>query len=420
MENNTKSIKQDFIKYIKAKPMDKNKIYFTILKAYPTMEEFAPRIKSIIDSYGTRDDLKTTFINNVIVDEEINITYLEHIESFINNVDEEKNKTYLEQIELFSKQAIDPILETKANEQEVMITRYDNFLTSANNEKVTITNSGKAIINGLEETMTILSPEDNYMDNYLIEKLFNSDDEIFLISPLNSENREKYAVSNYKLNNGKKGVLIKEDALCIFPTIYSRLETVLEDKPNINKTVRRIMYDIITNQNYRDSNDLGIKNSSNETKYYVLDNQTYSKEELVEVLLQKYPEYVKDIADIIVDNKEMIDNLLSNVKEQEKLDKVYISGIEDNINLVYRKWLSINNLDKIASTSAIEVYDKKRKQNDDKFVSNCENFEQLLGLTKEGPILGRSVNRKGHIGSIFLIFGTILTGVLIACIIALL
>ena len=403
MEGN-KTLKNEFIKYIKAKDVDKNNIYFAILKKYKNIENLIQRIKVIID-YCKTEEQKMTFINNIVKNDEIDIPYLEQLESM------SKQATMVINVE--------PILKSNNKEQSVVVTKYDNFLVDSQNEMATITEDGMISINGIQQVLTVLGPNDNYLENYFVEKMLNSTDELCIINSLDDSKSSEYVASDYKMNREKKGLLVKEEALCVFPTIYSRIENVLDEKMDRTKLIRRIMYDLITNQNYRDSNDLGIKNSDKESDFYVLDGETYTKPELIEVLLQKYPESVKDIADLIIDNKDQINDIISRVKELGKYDIDYINAIENNINLVFEKWLSINNLDKIASTSAIEVYDKKRKHNDEAFIRRCENFEQLLGLNKHQRVREEKKN-YGYIGNLLIIFGTIASGILLACVIALL
>lgn len=381
--NNTAIMQNAFFRYVTSKSLEeKNNVISELQEKLPNEINNINRLKSDIDELEYNAAM--SFIKNIfkISDDQIDFQLLEQIESSIAN-----------------KTVVIPKIETK----NFILEKYDDLNKSISNEELVIKENSVVINNN--STMYIANNNDkSIFANYLISKLFYKDESIIYIG---ENDYAKYLVSDYILEEPDSVKINKEESLSTTLEIQYYIDSLLDKSSDRNAVLKTILIDIITSQNYRNIDYIGILPSDlSQSEYYVLNGKTIKKSVLFDSLYRNYYEELSSIINNITDNYEELDNLLLDIINDSGIEyEKYLYVLKTNIDYIYTK----DNTEK-ALSNILDEDEKYISRQDYEFLKRLDNMRVSLGLESKKLVK----KEAGYINILTLVLSVILFGISIA------
>ena len=392
--NDTYKLKQYFLKIINTVDNnEKNKLIDECKKECYYQEFIIDRVISIINGLQTKDSI-ISFINNVFNVEEdlIDTELMDNIESQLENKTVNINRIEQKEVEVISYDTFE-----KKEEKQVCVPMTDNVILLNNQKKI----------------ITKIDEDDTRLFNNVVERLLGYTIESLSYLKNTSGN---YLISNEKLAIVKKSELIKEDALCDPREVQYLIDRIMESNPTRTDILNRILIDLITNQNYRNTDDSFecLNSDLIENDYYVLNGVTIKKEYAFESLYRNYKDEIKEITDLIVDNYEQILSLIEDIlKSSNCTNQTYFENLKINITRVYEKSKIEKGLDAIEFGTEVDIFDYERKK------KNEDLSEKLLNLKKSLNLKELKLAKTGYANIFILVSGIVVFGIVFAYLIML-
>ncbi|MBE6160928.1 MAG: hypothetical protein E7158_01730 [Firmicutes bacterium] len=392
--NDTYKLKQYFYKIINTVGSnEKNKVIDECKKECHNQVFIIDRIISIINGLETKESI-LSFINNVFDVEKdiINSELMDNIESQLENKTVNINRIEQKEVEVISYDTFE-----KKEEKQVCVPMTDNVILLDNQKKI----------------ITKVEDDDTRLYNNVIERLLGYSANSLLSLKDVSGN---YLISNENLANTKKTELVKEDALCDPREVQYLIDRLMEGNTIRKDFLDRILIDLITNQNYRNTEDSFecLNSDLIENDYYVLNGVTIKKEYAFESLYRNYRDEIKDITDLIVDNYEQILNLIEDILNSTNCtNQIYFENLKINITRVYEKSKIEKGLDAIEFGTEVDIFDYERKK------KNEDLSEKLLKLKKSLNLKELKLAKTGYANIFILVGGIVVFGIVFAYLIML-